>query len=472
MATKSVSTIKRENGNQWFRKFDITKFKTLNTENLNAAINCYEDSFRCATTEEEFYKAGKNIGVAYEKMLSMEKVEELTNDSKFEYYFYLVKELSKGYSKALEHGKVYLNQEDYKTQFNRMFDNIVKEFKKIKELNKMNKIFQLLKIYEKNQKFFYKLISVIARMYFNIGLVFFNNGEFTKGKNYFYEAINLYNIYYNPSTEKKMDEETSFEFCDIASSASFHLKNILAKEFVKKGDEYFEKSIISTEGLDMDYVFLSFSAYRDGIMVLLKGDSDENRNVSDIESEAICIYKIALVYYKLLKNKKKAYEKAMEVINLGLSMFPKNVSNEYWYIEASEIVKEMRKESAQEEEKSKEELLEEVKKKYPGKFEELEEKSRSKREFIRFIIKNYPFRGCKDPESEAKKKVKEYDDDDTGRSVIRGLCGLYHPDKYTENSNEEKERKLFYEEISKILNNFFSDIKGASNEEKVPGRGR
>ena len=219
---------------------------------------------------------------------------------------------------------------------------------------------------------------------------------------------------------------------------------------IEKGDELYENGVFNSENIEMDSIFLALDKYREALGII-----QGRTNKTDIEFEAICLSKIVKILYKILKNKNNdvVYQMAMQSVNLALSLMPKNVNNEKWYIEISEIVQELRQTKSSIEEKSEQEILEELKKNKPEIFDEIENKfNMGQLTFIKFCLNKYPYENFSDDniEENFEKNRKNY---------LRKMIAKYHPDRLEKNSKEEMEKYLIINELVKKLNSLFLKYK-------------
>ena len=84
-------------------------------------------------------------------------------------------------------------------------------------------------------------------------------------------------------------------------------------------------------------------------------------------------------------------------------------------------------------------------------FEEIDNKFNNESEFnfVLFCLNKYPPLGYKKKSDEELKK--EYDDDK--KKFLRKLSANYLPDRYSDNTNEERRNRLIMEEIYKKMSN-------------------
>jgi hypothetical protein len=163
------------------------------------------------------------------------------------------------------------------------------------------------------------------------------------------------------------------------------------------------------------------------------------------------LQKLCIEYLKIKKKIDKIKGCVSQSVNLGLSLSPKNVGNEKWYIEATNILQEIRDEELKEEEKNNDLLRTEMMKKEESIFLELNEKKKeSNIAFIKFILEKYPYKGYKNNGNIEEEFSKD------NKNFLKTLTVKYHPDRYPKNTEEEKEMYTIIYEISTILNQMYS----------------
>ena len=141
---ESYSERARNAGNMFYKRFDEKGFPVINKQNLNNAVICYEDALRIANNMEENYKASKNLGLAYERMISLCKLDLLKDEKTFDNYYYLLKMLFKSYVLCLIYGNKYLSIENFIVQTDRIEGTILKHFEILKGEGKYSCIYYLI----------------------------------------------------------------------------------------------------------------------------------------------------------------------------------------------------------------------------------------------------------------------------------------------------------------------------------------
>jgi len=196
----------------------------------------------------------------------------------------------------------------------------------------------------------------------------------------------------------------------------------------------------------MDLIYSSLDKYREALGIIQR-----KTNKTDIEFEAIWLSKIIKILYKILKNKNndEIYQMAMQSVNLALSLMPKNVNNEKWYIEVSDIIQQIRNIKESIDQKNEQDELNELKKQKPEIFEEIEIKfKKGNLDFIKFCLEKYPINNFSVNNVEEKFNQNP-------SNFLRKMIAKYHPDRLEKNTKEEKEKYLIINEIVKKLNNIY-----------------
>ena len=196
----------------------------------------------------------------------------------------------------------------------------------------------------------------------------------------------------------------------------------------------------------MDLIYSSLDKYREALGIIQR-----KTNKTDIEFEAIWLSKIIKILYKILKNKNndEIYQMAMQSVNLALSLMPKNVNNEKWYIEVSDIIQQIRNIKESIDQKNEQDELNELKKQKPEIFEEIEIKfKKGNLDFIKFCLEKYPINNFSVNNVEEKFNQNP-------SNFLRKMIAKYHPDRLEKNTKEEKEKYLIINEIVKKFNNIY-----------------
>lgn len=238
---------------------------------------------------------------------------------------------------------------------------------------------------------------------------------------------------------------------------------------MQEGDKYFNLSINQSESIDMEYIYFSLEKYIAAYNCFQHPENNDNNKTDvsscnsnneqykqdDIELEAICLNSLAKISYKIWKNKEKARAMYTLCIQLGESLSPKNVSEEKWFINAQRDLEILNKEFEASKNLKEEEDEKRIKEKYKKLFDELleKEKDTKRANYFKYIFEKYPYKGyspiCDISDEYCKDK----------QQFLRTLSYGYHPDKYPNNTEDQKLKYLIIQEISKTINLFYTEQK-------------
>jgi len=439
---------KREEGIENLKKYNPDTFNLVNEKFLLKAESLFQDSINKSPNEEESYKSSIYLEETYEKLLSGISPDYLNHQDVFNQYLHYSLRLMNIISKNIQYS---LKFNDLKHEFYQIIAvNLIKELP-IKYIG-LN-AYDMIEYFKSMKELYYLLISTLMRNYFNYGFKIYNSEKIIESKNIFYSIQDIFKHY-------KLDDNlntlninliTKDEINDVLESSNFYIKRIDAEILIKKGDEKLISALNESDEIDMDDVTESLTYYRNALNEISKSTFSQ-----DIELEAICFSNIGKIMYRIFKNKKKRNKikgYVMQSVNLGLSLMPKNVGKEKWYIEATNILQEIRNEEEREEEKNDDNYRMEMKKKKEQIFNELNEKKlESNLSFIKFILNKYPYKGYTEiNESEIEEQFHK-----DNRNFVKTLVVKYHPDRYPKGTDEEKEYYVIIHEISIILNGMYS----------------
>lgn len=93
------------------------------------------------------------------------------------------------------------------------------------------------------------------------------------------------------------------------------------------------KALFNEEQIDMDAIYDALDAYHLAINLAKE---------KDMELEAICCSHIGKIFYKAFKKTDKARQYLYDCVRLGMSLLPKDVSNESWFKKAKMWLDEIR----------------------------------------------------------------------------------------------------------------------------------
>jgi len=443
------------------KKSDIEKYKIKNKKlvesgfekpsnekkNIKKNIKYYSEEIRKTNDLEEKYVLSKNLAKTFKAFINLIDISLMeTNCAVLEKFIEYTKKLFISYEITLD--SAYLKNDEKKE----IIDDI---FQRIELINKyeIKYLYELIDVF-KNIDIFYVLLIKLMRYYFNKGLKLYEQ-KINKSALYFFKEIESF------SNKVKIklnfiDLSDKDEYDDIMESTKFYINRIKIGQLINDGDKYFEKGVFNNESIDMDSIYLSLDKYREAYNILLI-KSDKNNEI-DVEYEAICLSKLVKIMYKILKSKeaKDIYKLAMQSVNLGLSLYPKNVSKEKWYIDIANITQEIRDQIEKSEELSIQSLNNLIIETNKRVFDEIQKKfdNESEIKFISFCLNKHP---PKDYDTISDDEIKKKYDNDK-KNFLRELSAKYHPDNYNNNTNEEKRKRLIMEDIYKKINNLNEDL--------------
>lgn len=247
-----------------------------------------------------------------------------------------------------------------------------------------------------------------------------------------------------------MAEELLEELSDLKQSAVFYINRSNAYRFIDQGNKLFNSAIYDEDSIEMDLIYEALDRYREALM--LTNCFKESSENTDIELEAICCSKLGTIFYNIFKNNDKSEFFVKQSVTLGMSLYPKNVALEEWYVKSADILQAIRKKREDEEVKINNEIREKIKSENPKIFEDLlkEFNTKSTEGFISYVIEKHPpSEGYKLNAEEEVKKIGL-------KKLLIKLIALYHPDKVIES---DLKRKVILDEICKYLNSKYNYLK-------------
>ena len=285
------------------------------------------------------------------------------------------------------------------------------------------------------------------RLYFNEGLKRYNNKDYVIAKYFFYETQNFFD-----NTEDLVKfTDLNDEYDDIIKSSKFYLQRIKANQLIEIADDYYRKSVFESKKIDFNLIYTALDKYREA----LKEITDINKKAIDIEYEAKCLSQIIIIQYRILNSKEldNIYNLGMQCLNLANSLMSTNIKKEKWYIDINKINKEILNKKKISE-KNDEEFKEQMKKEKYEIFVEIDRKySISTIDFIIFILKKYPYKNYT-PNDNIESDFKK---DPLG--LLKKLTQKYHPDRYKNNTKDEREFYNIIQYISLLLNSIYANWK-------------
>lgn len=444
--------------------------KATNENYIHQAIIQYNRALKLANKIEDTYKAHKNLGLCYEKMITLLGFPNIKQGLETERYLFLLWDMCNNYSKALLNGYKCISTSAYNELVNKVKNIVNVNITQLAEEN-ISHVQRLASYFINFREIYYSFMGTICREYFILGYESYKCKEFAKAKGHIYNSLNIIGRNYNEQSYPYLDQETKDTFEDVNESCKFYLRRISVQQLLLEGDNYFNLGINESEGIDMEYIYLSLEKYREAYLQFENDEDPEdyiesditnssiimenNKKSEDIELEAICLNSLGKITYTIFRKKEKAKNLFMLCIQLAYSLSPKNVENESWFKNAKislELIRRMLNERTFSEQYKE---LAKIKEKYKFIFDEIEEKSKdtNKSRFFKFILEKYPYEGYT--------KIPDISDEycKDKKKFLRKLSVGYHPDKYKTDTEENKLLHCIMEEISKIINLLYTKQK-------------
>ena len=202
---------------------------------------------------------------------------------------------------------------------------------------------------------------------------------------------------------------------------------------------------------------------REELLVILDNYRQALQNsqeVNDIESEAIILANIVKINYKYLNNENFSELRKMAEQSVALAKITnKNVEQYKWYLEISNILKELRKRFEEKEKYEQENFENKYKKEKKQIFDEIKEyRKKSNVEFIEFILQKYP------PKRLLLKKNKTIREqwNENSKYLVEILSARYNQDIYPKNTEQEKLYYTIYHTISTEINAILYELTAES----------
>ena len=208
------------------------------------------------------------------------------------------------------------------------------------------------------------------------------------------------------------------------------------------------KLIENGENMDREELLIILDNYRQALQNL--------QGVNDNESEAIILANIVKINYKYLNSENFSELRIMAEQSVALAKSTnKNVEQYKWYLEISNILKELRKRFEDKERYEQENFENKYKKEKKQIFDEIKEyRKKSNVEFIEFILQKYP------PKKSPLKKNKTVREqwNENSKALVERLSARYNPDNYPKNTEQEKLYYTIYHSISTEINAILSEL--------------
>ncbi len=497
----------REEGNNIIKKISIeTEFNHFQ-KLIFQAIEKYEDSMKISKNPTEFLKSNKNHVVANIKFF-LKVLKEIEIKKNFPFLKYQFKELYYFYFHFLKNATKVIKEEEiliHVKKIHKIFslylnysnqeatekyeDSIIFIQKINNEINWSYPNLKVLILFQIQNKYFKQGILKFeqdslfrAVSYFNDTIQVGNEicHYFKNFKNFDFENHFIYDkmfedeLFFNFSDCKNLenfnslDENNGYsdylsihdlilEVEDLNESANSYLIKCKINENINLANKLFSTAINEDESIDMELIYDSLDIYR---LAYQQTYFLNTKNQPDVELEAIVSAKLGYIFFKVFKSYEKARTFLNQCIRLGISLYPKVVTHERWYIKATSALQEIRyifenKEAEENSEKKKKyiEELKDVLKKIDEETEKVKtDRNKHLGDYLKFLIKNH---------SPIQKNIDINIDDEiskkSGKKTLLKLIKFYHPDS---NGVEDTKTKVLVEEITKRLNDIYSLFKG------------
>ena len=328
----SISKQKRDEGLIYLNKYDKNTFNLINEKNLNKAIPLFQESINQGINDEEKYESSKLLQDTLEKLISGIEKDKLHHQDIYRNYIYYTIKLMEVLANNMKYSqKMNDAKEDF---YSSIAQNIIREIP-LKDIGQ--NIYEMINFFKGFTETFYSLIGDLMRHYFNDAFKLYDSGKIVLSKNIFYTVFDI-QVKYEIDIEKldklNIRQLIKDEIKDVLESSNFYIKRIDALIEIENGDKYFKAALLENDEIDMDDITDALTCYRNAL-------NEISKNKLDIELEAICYSNLATIMHRVYKNKKKMKkikEYVLQAVNLGMSLAPKNVGNEKWFINASNIL--------------------------------------------------------------------------------------------------------------------------------------
>ena len=445
----SSSDTARQQGNEIYKTAGTDVAPCLRIDRYQRALVHYHRALESAVNDEERSSAYKNLSVTTQNIALLERSEQ-NNVDKFLFY---VKECLTYGDKAVSTGKG-IKSEDWignilerlEKCFSETFDWIMclKQSKRVAVLHRFSSVSD-----SKHHRT--TMLKQLVKDYFHISVIALEGNDYK-------ESLRALSEMYTPLTKLEdlvcEDHETFLEDQEFINDMKDDcFKNRCISESLQKrilADNLFETTINTAEDLDMKAIWQVIDFYTESIVL-----TREN----DVEQEAISLTKLGILYHKVLLQKTKAKEILMRVLQLAQSLQPRNLNEEKWFRDASEIIAGYQTEQKRKEEKEWEKARKEYIESLKPKLDILQEKVNTlsiQKLLVWLYTEHRPehcFKFSVDVEEISKAPG------DLLKKLLAKAIVHYHPDKI----DAEKygmEYKVWCEEIVKNLTAKYEMMKG------------
>ena len=468
---------------------------------LSQKMKEYDNMMNSLSLNKEKFKYCIEFSQFIKEYLDQIDIKLLVHEWLKDKYIYYICVLFICYSKALSLNS---QREEDKYFIDSIQNNVQFYFDVVKEFN-VGALRGMAEIFINQTHFFHYLLLKIMRIYANSGFLLLEKTKPQYAKNKFKESLKFAEE--NKLDQLNFEDELKEDYDDIVESCKFNIKRITAQSLIDEAENHLKNAVENSENINIFLVNLALDQYKNAYKIIsrdynnisqnkhknyekstilesnfnlfydlsnssnysYKGtylntnsqdfdeisddgfkESNENSCI-DIEYEAICLSNIVKIKYELLKSTdlEKLLNDANKSIQLGESLFPKNVSNESWFIKIRNLKVKIQMDYDKLNEKESNENIDKVKKDCQSIIDEIEENSKKTNiEFITFILSKYPYEGFQiihDLENQIRNNLVNF---------LTDLKKHYNEQNFNSKSTNENELKKFIiaEKISKHLN--------------------
>ena len=441
----------RNQGNENYYKAIDTLDPTSFQSNLNQAITLYKQALNLSVDTHEQASLHKNLAMSFIKMNLKEKIvskqsnylcqsyknfilaQTLGVTAKKEQFW--VKNIESEMINALKKTE-FCNSDDKIKVYFKLFNMIPDEIHNVKPIVSFDLAEQL----------FIESIKGLELKDYKLALKMLADAQHPLES----ASISL-KIHGNLTIE---DESLSEQIKDLKDSLITTEAQAKSLQKLEEANQLNQNVIYTEEYLNYDDVFKVLDLYKE---VILYSEG------KDLESEANAFSVMGKIFYKILKNKKKAHDYFLQSINLAMALRPISMEDREWFKSAKLFLEEIQLEFQMAEEKIDNEEHDKLAKIYAEEIVEIESKAKkSMEEFLLFLCEKFKKTGFEELQKQVEKIIEEMKNPHNDhcslskkrKDVLLKTIRVFHPDKLS----EEKDVKINFlsREIIRHLNRFYS----------------
>ena len=445
----SSSSVARQKGNELLKSAAVGVAPVIRLERYQKALTHYHKALNSATNDRERSSAYKNIVVAthYITMLLFERNE-------IDQCLFFFKECLTHGNKAISTGRIIMPEDwidNIEERLNSVFSDIFDSILSMRQDQRI-RILQRFAFVPESKEQRVKMLKQLVIDYFHASVMALEKSDYKA-------SLTALTEVYTPLTKLEQlatDSSDDILLQDFVMNMKEDVfKNRCISDSMQKrfmADQLLNSTINDAEDLDVTAIWQVIDFYSESIVL-----TREN----DVEQEAISLSKLGILYHKVLLQKGRAKEYLMKVLQLAHSLQPRNLSEEKWFRDASEIISEYQTEEKRKEEKE----WEKSRKKYlvslKSKLDILKHNMTrlSIQKMLVWLYTEHP------PKHVGAHKfnvnVKEISDapGDALKKLLAKAIVYYHPDKINV-EDHGMEYKVWCEEIVKNLTGKYEMMKG------------